>query len=356
MKGETIDIKSRFGNYQVVVGAGICKKSSFPRVLLKKAKKVAIVSQQNILDLHGHKLLEALSLSAEKTIIKTVCRGERAKSFTTLQRLWQELLEEGFTRDSVIIAFGGGVVGDLAGFVAATLLRGIAWINVPTTLLAQVDASVGGKTGINVPQGKNLVGAFYPPQKVVVDTNFLSTLNRREVKSGIGEVVKYAIGIDDEVWRLCQKDFPNNACTQEMVKACLLAKAKVVITDEQEGGLRKILNLGHTLAHAIEGAAPGIMSHGEAVAVGLRYVLSLSLALGEAKESYVKSSLELLDRAKLANHPPADLSYDSLLPFWAVDKKAGKGGLTWVLPVAPGRSILKKGVKQSLLSKVYGKF
>ena len=353
---ETIQISSRYGDYDVIVGRNVLTRKTLSIDCLSKAKKVAIISQKNILKLHGDKLLKDLSIPKERLFIRTVQRSEKAKSIETCTRLWQELLKEGFTRDSLIIAFGGGVVGDLAGFVASTLLRGIPWFNIPTTLLAQVDASVGGKTGINVRQGKNLVGAFYPPKRVIVHTAFLDTLSKKELKSGLGEVLKYAIGIDERVWQKCGRESFKGTPSAALVTACLRAKADVVTKDELEGGLRKTLNLGHTLAHAIEGAAPAKMSHGEAVAIGLRYALALTLDLGLAKKDYVLAALALLDKARLAKKPPTGLTFTKLLPFFAVDKKSEKGGLTWVLPTGPGKCKLVKGLDNNQIAKVYGEF
>mgnify|MGYP001556836237 CR=1 FL=1 len=353
---ETIQISSRYGDYDVIVGRNVLTRKTLHIDCLAKAKKVAIISQKNILELHGEKLLKSLSIPKERLFIRTVQRSEKAKSIETCTRLWQELLKEGFSRDSLIVAFGGGVVGDLAGFVASTLLRGIPWLNIPTTLLAQVDASVGGKTGINVPQGKNLVGAFYPPKRVIVHTAFLDTLSKKELKSGLGEVLKYAIGIDQRVWLKCKRESFKATPSAGLVTACLRAKADVVTKDELEGGLRKILNLGHTLAHAIEGAAPAKMSHGEAVAVGLRYALALAFKHGVASSEYVSEALDLLGKAQLAKRPPSGLTFTKLLPFFAVDKKSEKGGLTWVLPTGPGQCKLVKGLDNNQLAKVYTEF
>ena len=353
---ETIQISSRYGDYDVIIGRNVLKRKTLTIDCLAKAKKVAIISQKNILALHGEKLLNCLSIPKERLFIRTVQRSEKAKSIKTCIRLWQELLEEGFTRDSLVIAFGGGVVGDLAGFVASTLLRGIPWLNIPTTLLAQVDASIGGKTGINVPQGKNLVGSFYPPKRVVVHTAFLDTLSKKELKSGLGEVLKYAIGIDERVWQKCKRENFKATPSAALVSACLRAKADVVTKDELEGGLRKILNLGHTLAHAIEGAASSKMSHGEAVAIGLRYALALALDLGVAERDYVVEALALLNRASLVKKPPRGLTFTKLLPFLAVDKKSEKGGLTWVLPTGPGKCKLVKGLDNNKIAKVYDEF
>jgi len=348
-----LQIPSRAGAYEVLIAEGACQPDAFAGDLLERAPHVAVVTQPNVYDLHGARLVAALPVEPSRLTVLTMGQGERAKSLRSAERLWRSLLQRGFTRDSVVVALGGGVVGDMAGFVAATLLRGVAWVNVPTTLLAQVDAAVGGKTGINVLEGRNLVGAFHPPRLVVVDTSLLKTLPARQVRSGLGEVVKYGIGVDEEVWNLCLTRLPEGACDQDVVGACLAAKARVVAADEHEGGLRRSLNLGHTLGHAIEAAAPGRLGHGEAVAVGLRFVLALSRRLQRCDEAFAAAAEAMLDRTNLVRSVPAGLTFADLEAFLQRDKKVSRRGLTWMLPVAPGRCEAVDGTPRADLTAAF---
>ncbi len=263
------------------------------------------------------------------------------------------MLEGGFTRDSCIIAFGGGLVGDLAGFVAATILRGVPWINVPTSLLAQVDACVGGKTGINLAQGRNLVGSFYPPRKVIADTQFLETLDKRQVVSGTAEILKYAIGIDRFVYGLLDGRSSDDFHSAEMIASCLRVKARVVSEDEREGSLRKLLNLGHTLGHAIEATCPDDLFHGEAVSIGISFALSLSKRLGYVGQDYLDEARSYLFAAGLPVNLPKGLVFSKIEAFLKVDKKNSANGISWILPTGPGSSEIVSGISKADLKAAY---
>ena len=356
MKARTcISVASRFGDYRIILGEGIWQ-SELKRLLSQvELNRLAVVTQQNLLDHYGKELMSCIPLAPERIKLHRVPHKERAKSIEVISALWQKLIEEGFTRDSMILAFGGGVVGDLSGFLASTLLRGIPWVNVSTTLLSQVDASIGGKTGVNLPQGKNLVGTFYPPRQVVMDRSFLETLPHRELKSGLGEVLKYAIGLDPYLWKLLQREELGKIPSLEILEACVRAKVDLVVEDEQGDGARRKLNLGHTIGHAIEGAAPEAMLHGEAVAVGLRFALMMAKEMGEAESSYVERSLEILDEAEMESKAPEGLSFGDLEPFFHVDKKNERGGLQWILPIAPGKCKVSKGLPRERLALLYEK-
>jgi 5-deoxy-5-amino-3-dehydroquinate synthase len=251
----------------------------------------------------------------------TIGDGEDAKHLGTVEDLCRDLAQWGLTRGDVVVAVGGGVVTDVAGFVAAVYHRGVPVVHVPTSLLGQVDAAIGGKTGVNLPEGKNLVGAYWQPSAVLCDTETLATLPPREYRSGLGEMAKYAfLGVD----RL--PDLP----LDEAVAACVRCKAEVVASDEREGGRRAILNYGHTLAHAIETEGAYGLRHGEAVAVGLVYAAEVAHRLGRIDADRVAEHRRVVAGYDLPLHLPPDLDPDRLLDLFARDKKA-VAGVTFVL-------------------------
>ncbi len=252
--------------------------------------------------------------------------GEAAKRLAEVERLCSEMARCGFTRADVIVAVGGGVVTDVAGFVAAVYHRGIRYVSVPTTLLAQVDAAIGGKTGVNLPEGKNLVGAFWQPHAVICDIETLSTLAPRELRSGQGELAKYHFLGGDHLEDLGLVD---------RVAAAVRIKADVVASDEREGGRRAILNYGHTLAHAIETAGRNDLRHGEAVAVGLIYAAEVALRLGRIDEARVADHRRVVSSYGLPTKLPPELDGDELIRLFARDKKA-VNGLTLVLDSEAG--------------------
>lgn len=303
-----------------------------------------------------HRLLEVLPFGARRAAILTqpgigwtvdpgvpsqvfpIGDGEDAKHLGTVEDLCRDLAQWGLTRADVIVAVGGGVVTDVAGFVAAIYHRGVPVIHVPTTLLGQVDAAIGGKTGVNLPEGKNLVGAYWQPAAVLCDTETLGTLPPREHRSGRGEMAKYAfLGVDD------LPDLP----IEEAVAACVRCKADVVASDEREGGRRAILNYGHTLAHAIETEGDYGLRHGEAVAVGLIYAAEVARRLGRIDAARVAEHRSVVAGYDLPMNLPPDLEPGRLVDLFARDKKA-VAGVTFVLdgprgvePVAvPDRSLL----------------
>lgn len=324
------------GGYDVIVGSDCLAEVAS---VLEGRRRVAIVSQAAIADHWVSGILEPLAdqgISAECFVMGD---GEEMKSLHTLEDLTRKLATWGLLRDDAIVALGGGVVTDTAGFIAATYCRGVAWTAVPTTLLGQVDAAIGGKTGVNLPEGKNLVGAFHQPLGVVADVTTLMTLPEREYRSGLGEVAKYAFLGDDELARLlingggidgtlARRD---PEAMEEVVGLAAAAKARVVSADEREQtGLRATLNYGHTLAHAIETAGQYGMLHGEAVAVGCVFAAELARALGRIEDHAVAHHREVLAALDLPTSAPEGCSSGKLVDVMRRDKKA-KGGLTFVL-------------------------
>ena len=318
MRALSVDLGER--SYPVLVGPGA--RHEVARFLPAGARCAAVVSQQAVADagwLHG---LDP-GVPAEVCLIPD---GEDAKTLATVEDLARRFARRGLSRSDAIVAVGGGIVTDVAGFAAATYHRGIAYVNVATTLLAQVDAAVGGKTGVNLPEGKNLVGAFWQPEAVLCDTETLSSLPPREWACGRGEVAKYAF----------LGDAPTaTQSVEEQVARCVSIKAAVVAEDEREGGRRAVLNYGHTLAHALEAAARADhhgwdLRHGEAVALGLVFAALLARRLGRIDDERVAEHRAVLASFELSTDLPPGTRADELLTFMARDKKAHQD-LTFVL-------------------------
>lgn len=307
-------------SYPVVVGRGAV--SELASLLPPKARRVAIVTQPGIDVAVDSGLLQQTFLIGD---------GEAAKSLHTVEVLCSEFARFGLTRNDCVVAVGGGLVTDLAGFAAAIYHRGTPVVHVSTTLLGQVDAAIGGKTGANLAEGKNLVGAFWQPTAVICDTATLDALPAREMLSGTGELIKYCffaeqLGFDPDMSELS---------LEEKVARCVEIKAKVVAADEREGGLRAILNYGHTLGHAIERAGHFDLRHGEAVAVGIHFAARLARALGRIDEARVEQHVSILRSNGLPVDLPAGLDAEELVALMRRDKKA-LDGLTFVLDSADG--------------------
>ena len=304
----SVDLADR--SYPVHVGDGV--RDLLPELIPEGVRRVAVVTQAGI--------PWEIDPGIDHEVI-TVPDGETAKSLAVVERICRRMAEAGFTRADAIVGVGGGVVTDLAGFVAAVYHRGIRFVSVSTTLLGQVDAAIGGKTGVNLPEGKNLVGAFWQPSAVLCDTAMLATLPPREYRSGVGEVAKYHFlggGRLDELE------------LDERVAACVRIKAAVVAADEREGGRRAILNYGHTLAHAIETAGAYDLRHGEAVAIGIAYAGEVAHRLGRIDDERLAEHRRVLSAYDLPHTLPPDLDPEELLALFGRDKKAIEG-ITLVL-------------------------
>jgi 5-deoxy-5-amino-3-dehydroquinate synthase len=315
-----VDLGDR--SYPVLVGAGA--RHRLLEVLPIGARKAAIVSQ------------DAIPVTVDAGIEQALFPlddGEEAKCLESVEELCRAWTRWGLTRADVVVAVGGGVVTDTAGFAAAVYHRGVAVIHVPTTLLAQVDAAIGGKTGVNLPEGKNLVGAFWQPAAVLCDTETLSTLPPREYRSGLGEMAKYAfLGVDH---------LPDRSL-EDAVAACVACKARVVGADEREGpsGRRALLNYGHTLGHALETVGRYDLRHGEAVAVGLAFAAQLALRLGRIDSARVGEHYDVLRHYNLPTTLPPGTDDDEVLRVMARDKKA-TAGLTFVLDGPSGLEVVR---------------
>ena len=304
--------------------------SKFP-----KAKTVALVTDSNVDRLYGdaavRRIEESSGLRVERIVFPA---GERSKTIETYAELVRGFAALGLTRSDVAVALGGGVVGDLTGFAAATYMRGIDFVQVPTTLLAMVDSSIGGKTGVDIPEGKNLVGAFHLPREIVRDTAFLKTLPEREMKNGFAELIKTAILFDPDLFAALSPR-PVADSLAPLVERCARWKEKVVADDFREGGRRKLLNLGHTFGHAIESASGFRLSHGEAVAVGMRIVGRGVPEIGAILDEY--GFPQVAD----VFGPPLNLTLDSLRSYIANDKKRSGDMITLVVPKRIGECELR---------------
>ena len=313
--------------YDVVVGDGITKSLGN----LVTQQHVALVSDEKVYALHGAAVVAGLENAGKRINVYLIAEGEKSKSLAKFDELLQAFSENGLDRGCAVVALGGGVTGDLAGFVAASYLRGVAFYQVPTSLLAMVDASVGGKTGVNLPQGKNLVGAFWQPKAVIADVAMLRTLPERVFKEGAVEHFKHGLLKDERILDdLTQTDFTPQGdpdFLSQSIARSVQVKADIVAADEKEAGVRAHLNLGHTLAHALEAASHHSLSHGDAVAYGLLFMAHLSKARGYDDETQrVREFLRWV-----APEPLPTQDFSVLEPYLQRDKKVAGGKLRFVL-------------------------
>lgn len=325
-------------SYDIAIGPGALK-SIGPQVHARGEWTHAVVlTDSHVQTLHAPAVVASLASQLRRVDQLQVPAGEASKSAAEAERLWRELLALPADRKTLLVAVGGGVIGDLAGFVAATFARGVAFWQVPTTLLAQVDSSVGGKVGINLPGAKNMVGAFWQPQGVTIDPQVLHTLPEREYRAGLAEVVKYGVILDAEFFAFLEQNVDaikqrDAAVMRRVVARCCELKADVVTQDErEETGLRAVLNYGHTFAHALEAVSGyGTLLHGEAVAVGMHSAALLAASLNRVDEQFVQRQRQLLHAFDLPSDYPG-LDPDALLAAMQRDKKVAHGELRFILP------------------------
>ena len=341
--------------YDIHIGAGLLGDAGVLLGPLLRRPRVAVVTDETVARLHWPAFRDALAGEVIEAEVLALPPGEGSKDWANLARTVEWLLERKVERRDLVVALGGGVIGDLAGFAAAILRRGVRFVQVPTTLLAQVDSSVGGKTGINSAQGKNLVGAFHQPALVIADTGLLSTLPRRDFLSGYGEVVKYGLLGDAGFFEWLERNGPavlaqDPAAMGRIVRRSCEMKAEIVQRDETEEGDRALLNLGHTFAHALE-AATGYgdrLLHGEAVAIGLGLAFDLSARLGlcpQEEPSRVRTHLQGMGmKSRLADVPGGLPGPEELLALMAQDKKAVGGKLRFILAREIGQAFVAEDV------------
>jgi len=344
-----VDIDLGERSYPIVIGSGLL---SDPAVYagLPRARTALIVTNETVAPLYAAQLQAALAPHYPQVHVVTLPDGEAHKNWQTLNLIFDTLLGQGCDRKTVLFALGGGVVGDMTGFAAACYMRGVPFVQVPTTLLSQVDSSVGGKTAINHPLGKNMIGAFYQPQLVVCDLDTLATLPPRELAAGLAEVIKYGPIADMEFMTWLEDNLDallagDQAALAHAVKRSVEIKAWVVSQDEREGGLRAVLNFGHTFGHAMEaGMGYGVWLHGEGVAAGMVMAARLSRRLGLVDEEFVQRLVRLIARAGLPTRGAVIASRDNAghyLQHMRVDKKAEGGEIRFVLIDGPGKALVR---------------
>lgn len=341
-------------SYPVLIGRELIGKSDVLSPYLA-GHQVMVVTNEVVAPLWLKPVRAAL---AEREVaVHVLPDGEDQKSLDSLAVLFDILAERRFNRDATIMTLGGGVIGDLGGFAAACWQRGINFVQLPTTLLAQVDAAVGGKTAVNIPAGKNLVGAFHQPSAVIADTATLGTLGRKEYCAGLGEVVKYGLGLEAGLFDWLEDNLRavhdrEPAALERLVYWCCAIKASVVAADEREHGQRALLNLGHTFAHAIEASISyGSWLHGEAVAVGLVMASELAVRLDMLDPAAARRVVDLLEAAGLPTRPPP-VGAERLKMLMAIDKKVAAGRLRFILPTGIGSSVIRADVPEADLDAV----
>ncbi len=344
-------VRSRDDSYDIVIAPGLLRR--LPEELARDgARRHALVCDANTRVLFGEAALRGLRAAGQEADLVEVPAGERSKTLTVLEGVCERLRDLRYSRKDRLVALGGGMIGDLAGLAAGCYMRGIPFVQVPTTLLAQVDSSVGGKVAVNLPGGKNYVGLFNQPARVLADVSALASLPRRELLSGLAEVLKYAVIASPALFERLEDDpdallrLDPDAVARTVADCCAI-KADIVERDEREAGPRMVLNYGHTLGHAIEDAAAYSLTHGECVAYGMRAAARIALALGLFPQAGFARHERLLDAYGLAL-APLDLDPDRLLRIASGDKKNSGGRITFILPTALGQTTRRDDVPDEL--------
>jgi len=346
-------------SYAIKVGGGLLSRLGAECAQLKLGRRCAVITDSNVGKHFAKAALKSLAASGFEPVLISVPAGEKSKRIAVVEECYDQLAAHRLERKSFIVALGGGVVGDLAGFVAATYLRGMPFVQVPTTLLAQVDSSVGGKTGVNLKAGKNLAGAFYQPQLVLCDLDALKTLPKREYISGLGEVFKYGIIYDAILFAQLERNLPkllqrDAATLADVIARCCEIKAAVVGQDETESGLRAILNFGHTIGHAVENSSGyGKFLHGEAISIGQVAAAKLSQKILGLPAGEVEQIEKLLVHAGLPVKIKLNLAQrQKLFAAMKLDKKTSGGEIKFVLAEKIGRAVWGRPVPAALIRQV----
>ena len=348
----TLNVELGERSYPIHIGPGLLDRAELlvPRL---RQKRVAVVTNETIAPIYLERLSGTLERAGVSVVPIVLPDGEAHKNWETLNTVFDTLLGHRCERRTTVIALGGGVVGDIAGFAAAVYQRGVPFVQIPTTLLAQVDSAVGGKTAINHPMGKNMIGAFYQPQVVLADTDTLETLPERELSAGLAEVIKYGLIRDPDFFDWLEKNMPcllakeSEALAYAIERSCQ-NKAEIVALDEREDGARALLNFGHTFGHAIEaGTGYGSWLHGEAVAAGMVLAARLSQEMGHIDEATVSRIVSLLQRARLPVAAP-DLGLDRYLELMGHDKKVENGRLKFIVLEKLGAAFVTEAPRAAL--------
>lgn len=350
-----VDLKER--SYEILIGPGLLLEVAQDLKKLDLANKYFIITDSNVKELLGIDLLNLMIQEGLKAELLDFPAGEESKNMDTVVSLARNMVARGADRTSAVIALGGGVVGDVAAFLASIYMRGISFVQIPTTLLAQVDSSVGGKTGVDLPEGKNLLGTFAQPKRVYADIGVLATLPLKELRNGIAEVVKYGVIRSPELFQLLEKqgqeivNLEPEIVSHVVAQSCAI-KADVVAKDELEGGLRRILNFGHTIGHAIEAAANYQIAHGEAVSMGMVAAALLSAKKGIAPMDVVGRIKNVLEQLGLPVTIPNTFDAQELVELTKHDKKSVDGKVNFVLCNAIGSTVIRNDISNEELTEV----
>ncbi len=343
--------------YPILIGDGLLSAVGDDLNRRAVAKRYAVVSDNYVAEIMGDLLLDSLQSAGISSELITFPRGEGSKHLGTVADLASSLAQRNFDRKDCLIALGGGVTGDITGFVAATYMRGIPFVQIPTTLLAQVDSSVGGKTGVDIPEGKNLVGAFYQPRCVYIDSAALLTLPRKELLNGLAEVIKYGVIYDPDLFNLLSEKRQqildlDLSVLEEVIEICCRIKARVVEADEKEDDMRRILNFGHTIGHAIEAASNYSLAHGSAVAIGMVTVSEIAVRKSLFADDDAARLQGLIAAYGLPTTIPTGLDRNRIRKYLKTDKKAVGGRPVFVLPTTIGKVFMTDDVSEELLDQV----
>lgn len=355
---ETIKVELGDRSYTISIGSAILNGIGDQLKSLHLSPKIAVVSNPTVFSLYGEQVANSIREAGFDLLTVTIPDGEEFKNLATLQQIYNDLLRYKLDRKSALVALGGGVVGDITGFAAATYMRGIAYIQIPTTLLAQVDSSVGGKTGVDHELGKNMLGAFWQPGLVWIDVDTLQTLPMRQLLAGLAEVIKYGIIYDSEIFEFLESNkdrilnLDKDALIHIIKRSCEI-KATVVSQDEREAGLRAILNYGHTIGHAIE-TVTGYTKflHGEAVAIGMHLEARLAEMLNLIDGVQASRIKSLIDSYGLPSEKPADIKPQSVFLSMQLDKKAVAGEMKFILPEKIGNVRIQKNIPEKSIREV----
>ncbi|MDD5757825.1 MAG: 3-dehydroquinate synthase [Desulfobulbaceae bacterium] len=344
-------------SYPILIENGLMAEIGKDLKVRGIAKRFIVIADTTVAELYGDAVLASLAQAGLPTDLITFPAGEASKTLATVAGLASRLAQAGLDRKDALIALGGGVTGDITGFLAASYMRGIPFVQIPTTLLAQVDSSVGGKTGVDIPEGKNLVGAFYQPRAVYIDSQVLRTLPKAELLNGIAEVIKYGVIYDSDFF--CFLENHRTAILslelpvlEQVIETCCSIKAKVVAEDEREANLRRILNFGHTIGHAVEADSGYHLAHGSAVAIGMVAACRLAVAKGMFSVAEAERLTDLIAAFGLPTKIPSTSSRDRLKAYLLTDKKTVAGRPFFVLPTAIGQVEITADVNDSLIDQV----
>lgn len=360
MPNITVDLPQ--DSYAIAIAPNSLKQLGSQIKQLNVGNKVLIISNPEIFNHYGDACLNSLKDAGLETYTHLIPAGETYKTLESIQQIYDTAQANHLERSSTFVALGGGVIGDMTGFAAATWLRGVNFVQVPTSLLAIVDASVGGKTGVNHPQGKNLIGAFYQPKLVAIDPNLLKTLPVREFRAGMAEVIKYGVIWDEDLFtklehcdRLDSLDNVGNELLEMIITRSCQAKAEVVSQDEKEAGLRAILNYGHTIGHAVESLTHyQQFVHGEAVAIGMVAAGKIAVEMGLWTQQQADRQDALIAQAGLPTEIPSELAIKDILETIKSDKKVKAGTVRFILPIAIGKVTISDRVTPEIIRQALG--